>query len=70
MGCAGPPALAQERQRGGIPTTRQFATTIALGWRMIERVSAGGRPFEIVLCDDRYGRRGWLRHQIDAAGLI
>jgi len=62
--------MAQERQRVGVPTTRQFATKIELGWRMIERVSAGGLPFEIVLCDDLDGRSGWLRHQIDAAGLL
>ena len=62
--------MAQERQRLGIPTTRQFATKIELGWRMIERVSAAGLPFEVVLCDDFYGRSGWLRHQIDAYGLL
>ena len=64
------PEMAQERQRVGIPATRQFATKIELGWRMIERVSANGLPFEIVLCDDLYGRSGWLRQQIDAAGLL
>jgi SRSO17 transposase len=62
--------LALQRQRVGVPTTRQVATKIELGWRLIERVSANAVPFEIVLCDDLYGRSGWLRHQIDAAGLL
>ncbi len=55
------PEMAQERQRVGVPATRQFATKIELGWRMIQRVSEGGLPFEIVLCDDLYGRSGWWR---------
>ena len=64
------PEMAQERQRVGVPATRQFATKIELGWRMIERVSANRLPFEIVLCDDLYGRSGWLRQKINAAGLL
>ena len=63
-------AMAPERQRLGIPSERQFATKIELGWQMIQRVKAWGLPFEAVACDDLYGRSGWLRQHLDAAGLI
>jgi SRSO17 transposase len=62
------PEMAQERQRVGVPTTRPCATQSELGWRMIERGSANGVPFAILRCDDLYGRRGWVRQPIDAAG--
>ena len=64
------PDMAAERKRVGIPPERTFATKIQLGWRMIERVKANGLPFEAVACDDLYGRSGWLRHQMDAAGIV
>ena len=64
------PEMADERKRVGIPTERTFATKIELGWRMIQRVKANGLPFEAVACDDLYGRSGWLRHQMDAAGIV
>jgi SRSO17 transposase len=64
------PAMADERQRVGVPAERQFATKIVLGWRMLQRVQTNGLPFEAVACDDLYGRSGWLRHQMDAAGLL
>ena len=64
------PERAEERQRVGIPPERRFATKIELGWRMIQRVKANGLPFEAVACDDLYGRSGWLRHQMDAAGIV
>lgn len=64
------PEMALERQRVGVPADRTFATKIELGWRMIERVQANGLPFEAVACDDLYGRSGWLRHQMDAAGIV
>jgi SRSO17 transposase len=63
------PEMAEARQRLGIPPERQFATKIELGWRMIQRVKANGLPFEAVACDDLYGRSGWLRHQLDQAGI-
>jgi len=59
--------MAAERQRVGVPAKREFATKIELGWRMLQRVSV---PFEAVAMDDLYGRSGWLRHQIDQAGLL
>jgi SRSO17 transposase len=64
------PEMAAERKRVGIPAERTFATKIELGWRMIQRVKANGLPFEAVACDDLYGRSGWLRHQMDAAGIV
>jgi SRSO17 transposase len=64
------PEMARERQRVGVPPDRTFATKIELGWRMIERVKTNGLPFEAVACDDLYGRSGWLRHQMDAAGIV
>ena len=62
--------MAAERQRVGVPAKRQFATKIQLGWRMIQRAQANGLPFEAVACDDLYGRSGWLRREMDAAGLV
>lgn len=64
------PEMANERKRVGIPPDRTFATKIELGWRMIQRVKANGLPFEAVACDDLYGRSGWLRHEMDTAGIV
>lgn len=64
------PTMAAERKRLGIPATRTFATKIELGWQMLQRVIAQGLPFEAVACDDLYGRSGWLRQQMAAAGLL
>jgi SRSO17 transposase len=64
------PDMAKARQRTGVPEERQFATKIELGWRMIQRAQANGLPFEAVACDDLYGRSGWLRRKMDAAGII
>ena len=64
------PAMAAERKRLGVPAEREFATKIALGWQMLQRVIAHGLPFEAVACDDLYGRSGWLRQQLAAAGLL
>ncbi len=64
------PELAAERTRLGIPPTRQFATKVELGWQMIQRVLAAGLPFEVLLCDDLYGRSQWLRHQLRTAQVV
>jgi SRSO17 transposase len=64
------PEMAPARKRLGIPPERPFATKIELGWRMIQRVKANGLPFEAVACDDFYGRSGWLRRQMDGAGIV
>lgn len=63
------PEMAAERKRVGVPAERRFATKIELGWQMIQRVKTNGLPFEAVACDDLYGRSGWLRHEMDAAGI-
>ncbi|HEY5156386.1 MAG TPA: IS701 family transposase [Anaerolineales bacterium] len=62
--------MASERKRVGVPEKRRFATKIELGWRMIQRVQAHGLPFEAVACDALYGRSGWLRRQMDQAGIL
>ena len=64
------PELATERTRLGIPQQRQFATKVELGWQMIQRVLASGVPFEVLLCDDVYGRSQWLRHQLRTAEVL
>jgi SRSO17 transposase len=63
-------AMTKDRERVGVPLARQFATKIELGWRMIQRVKANGLLFEAVACDDLYGRSGWLRREMDEAGII
>lgn len=57
------------RQQLGLPSERRFETKIELGWRMIQRVKADGLPFDAVLCDDLYGRSGWLRRKLDKADI-
>ena len=64
------PDLATERMRLGIPLARSFATKVELGWQMIQRVLAAGVPFEVLLCDDLYGRSQWLRHQLRVAEVV
>jgi SRSO17 transposase len=59
-----------ERERLGIPEARQFATKIALGWQMIQRVKADRLPFEMVACDALYGQANWFRHKLDQAKLL
>lgn len=64
------PELAAERTRLGIPQGRSFATKVELGWQMIKRVLACGVCFEVLLCDDLYGRSQWLRHQLRRAEVL
>jgi SRSO17 transposase len=62
--------MVHQRRQVGIPPERAFHTKIQLGWRMIQRVKHNGLCFEAVACDDLYGRSGWLRRQLDHAGII
>ena len=62
--------MAKERGRLGAPPDRKFATKIELGWRMIERATAEGLPFEWVCCDTLYGRSTWLRRQLNRPKLV
>ncbi len=64
------PALAAARARLGIPLARPFATKVELGWQMIQRVLAAQVPFDVLLCDDLYGRSQWLRQQLRRAGVV
>lgn len=64
------PELAAERTRLGISPARSFATKVELGWQMIQRVLAAGVPFEVLLCDDLYGRSQWLRHRLRVAEVV
>jgi SRSO17 transposase len=64
------PDLAAERIRLGIPAARQFATKVELGWQMIQRVLAAGVPFEVLLCDDLYGRSQGVRHHLRGAQVV
>lgn len=60
---------AEQRQAVGLPKELKFKTKPALGWEMIQRVQAGGIPFEAVAMDDLYGRNVELRQQLHEAGI-
>lgn len=62
-------AYAEQRRRVGIPDDRCFETKPDLGWRMIQRAQANHVPFDAVLMDELYGRKGDLRQNLDQAGL-
>jgi len=59
----------ERRQRAGIPEDRRFQTKLQLGLQMIKRVQAEGVPFAAVDCDTLYGRKGWLRDELDRSKL-
>ncbi len=59
------PAFAERRQAVGLPSTRTFATKIALGLHMLRRTRAQGLPFELVACDDFYGKSRDFRATLD-----
>ena len=63
------PEMADWRQSVGLPTARQFATKIELGWQMIQRAQAESFPFEAVACDDLYGHSVCFRERLAAAGI-
>jgi SRSO17 transposase len=62
--------MAKERKRLGIPEDRQFESKVELGWRMIERVKANGLCFELIACDDNYGRSNQFRAKMNQAGDV
>jgi len=62
-------AYAARREELGIPEARKFATKPALGLAMIQRAHARGLPFDLVACDELYGRNRTLRATVDALGL-
>ena len=63
------PAYAERRQAVGLPPERTFATKPELGLRMIRRAQAGDLPFELVACDDLYGKSRAFRAALDAAQI-
>ena len=63
-------AYAPLRKRLGIPSELSFATKIELGWQMIQRCQEEHIPFEVVSCDDFYGRHDWFRGAMHTSGLL
>jgi SRSO17 transposase len=59
----------RKRERVGLPADRRFQTKLELGLKMIWRVQQDAIPFEAVDCDTLYGRSGWFRDELAAAGL-
>ena len=64
------PAFAKRRKRLGLPADRTFATKLDLGLQMIRRARVQGLPFELVACDDSYGRSRAFRAALDADNLV
>ena len=50
----------------GLPPERTFATKPELGLQMIRRVQARGLPFELLACDDLYGKSRAFRATLEA----
>lgn len=59
----------ERRERAGIPDDRHFQTKLELGLQMIKRAQAEGVPFAAVAFDTLYGRKGWLRDELDGSGI-
>ena len=55
---------AARRLEVGLPPERSFATKLALGLAMIQRAQANDLPFEMVACDELYGRDRDLRAKL------
>ena len=64
------PEKTELRKRLGVPKDRTYQTKVELGWTMIQRVHRRGVPFEIVCCDDLYGRSDAFRSKLDQAELL
>ena len=62
-------AYAERRQKVGLPPERTFATKPELGLQLIRRAQARGLPFELVACDDLYGRSREFRAALEAAQI-
>jgi SRSO17 transposase len=62
-------AYAERRQKVGLPPERTFATKPELGLQMIRRAQARHLPFELVACDDLYGRSREFRAALAAAHI-
>jgi len=62
-------AYAARRVEIGLPSERTFATKVALGLLMIQRAQANGLPFDLVACDELYGRNRDFRAKLDERHL-
>jgi SRSO17 transposase len=62
-------ACAQRRTELGIPAERRLETQLQLGLKMVKRVKAPGRPFDLLACAALYGRDSPFRAAVDAAGV-
>jgi SRSO17 transposase len=62
-------AYAERRKTVGLPSDRTFATKPELGLQMIRRAQAEGLPFELVACDDLYGKSRRFRATLEAAQI-
>lgn len=62
-------AYADRRKAVGLPPERTFATKPELGLQMIRRAQAGGLPFDLVACDDLYGKSREFRAALDRAQI-
>jgi len=68
---------AERRKTVGLPPERTFATKPELGLQMtrtcggagVRRVQAGGLPFDLVACDDLYGKSREFRATLDGAQI-
>ena len=60
-------AMAKERQRLGVPEERKFQSKPELSCQMVERAVKNGLHFELIACDDNYGKSNWLRAKWDQA---
>lgn len=58
-----------KRERVGLPADRRFQTKLELGLKMIRRAQQDAIPFAAVDCDTLYGRSGWFRDELAAAGI-
>ena len=63
------PDYAERRQAVGLPPERTFATKPELGLQMIQRAQARGLPFELLACDDLYGKSRAFRAALDALSI-
>lgn len=60
---------AERRKAVGLPPERTFASKPDLGLQMVLRAQARGLPFELVACDDLYGKSRAFRATLDAAQI-
>ena len=60
---------AELRERWHIPDHLFYKTKLELAWEMIKRAQENGLPFEVVGCDELYGRSKEFRAKLDGEGI-